>query len=236
MSFLALLIGFMTSTAWITDRTLTGRLDSLPEDVRERIVSNKLGAQGELINLHEQIDDLREQNTKLENLVAEGGRGTKELNASLQTTKLLAALTEVVGPGISIELTDSKKSVDSFIDLGGGVIHDTDVLKVVNELWNAGAEAIAVNGRRVGPRTNFRCVGSTILIDGVRTAPPIRIEVIGDSQTLLGAMNMPGGPLEEIRATDPGMVAISVVEQHKLGAFSGAMGTKYAKLPEKDAP
>ena len=46
----------------------------------------------------------------------------------------------------------------------GQIIHDTDVLRVVNELWNAGAEAVTVNNRRVGPGTNYRCVGTTILV------------------------------------------------------------------------
>lgn len=234
VSLIAMLIGFMASAAWITDRTQTGRIESLPEDIRERLVSNKLGAQAELISLHEQIDELRAQNTKLENLVAEGGRGTKELNNNLQSTKLMAGLTEVVGPGITVELNDSKKSIESFLDVGGGVIHDTDILKIVNELWNAGAEAVSVNGRRVGPRTNFRCVGSTVLVDGVRIAPPIQIEAIGDQQTLLGAVNMPGGPLDEIRSSDPGMVLVNIVPEHRMPAFSGAMGSKYAKLPERD--
>lgn len=233
VSLVAMLIGFLASAAWITDRTQTGKLESLPVNVRERLVSGKLGAQAELTAYRDQIKKLQDDNTKLQNLIAEGGRGTKELNESLQNTKLIAGLTEVTGPGITVELTDSKKTVESFLDIGGGVIHDTDVLKTVNELWNAGAEAVSVNGKRVGPRTNFRCVGSTILIDSIRIAPPIRIEAIGDPQTLLGAINMPGGPLEEIRSSDASMVAVSIVDKHRLSAFSGAMSAKYAKLPEK---
>jgi uncharacterized protein YlxW (UPF0749 family) len=145
-------------------------------------------------------------------------------------TKLFAGLTEAEGPGVTIVLRDSTKPVENVLDPSGGIIHDTDVLKVVNELWNAGAEAVAVNGKRVGPRTNFRCVGSTILVDSIKIATPIRIEVIGDKDTLLGALNMPGGPLDEIRGVDPQMVQIEVVERHRLPAFNGPMSSKYAKV------
>lgn len=233
VSLLAMVTGFMGAAAWIGDRTRTGRLESLPESVRERLASGKLDAQAELAALHEEVTKLRDENTKLQGLVAEGGKGTSALNESLQDTKLFAGLTEVTGPGITVELRDSKKSLENFLDPGGGVIHDTDVLKIVNELWNAGAEAISVNGKRVGPRSNFRCVGSTILIDSVRIAPPIRIEAIGDPQTLAGAMNMPGGPVEEIRIGDPNMVEITIVEAHKLGAYAGTMASKFAHLPDK---
>ncbi|HXH60446.1 MAG TPA: DUF881 domain-containing protein [Fimbriimonadaceae bacterium] len=231
VSLLAMVVGFFTSVAWISDRAENNRLQNLPVDVRERLVAGRLDAQSNLVGLNEEIQKLRDENTRLQNLLAEGSKGTKELNNSLQDTKLFAGLTEVTGPGLSLVLRDSRKPLDNVLDPAGGIIHDTDVLKIVNEFWNAGAEAIAVNGKRVGPRTNFRCVGSTILVDSVKIATPVRIDVIGDPQTLLGAINLPGGPLDEIRAVDPAMVALSVVERQRLNAYTGTMSSKYAQLP-----
>ena len=228
---LALLVGWMATSAWITDSSNTGRLNRLPTDVRERLMAGKLDAQSELVSLHDEIKKLRDENSGLQHQLAEGSKGTTELNDSLQDTKLFAGLTEAEGPGVTIVLRDSKKPVANVLDPGGGIIHDTDVLKVVNELWNAGAEAIAVNGKRVGPRTNFRCVGSTILVDSIRIATPIRIDAIGDQQTLLGAMNLPGGPLDEIRDVDSQMTEIVIVERHRLPAFTGSMTAKFSKIP-----
>lgn len=232
VSGLALVVGCLASVAWITDSTNKGRFERLPVDVRERLMTRKLDQQSELMSLREEIETLRGENDKLQRQVAEGSRGSEDILNSLQNTKLFAGLTEAEGPGLTIILRDSKKPVDNILDPSGGIIHDTDVLKAVNELWNAGAEAIAVNGRRVGPRSNFRCVGSTILVDSIKIATPIRIEVIGDQQTLLGAMDMPGGPLDEIRSVDPQMVQIEMVERHRLPAYTGPMSSKYAKVAE----
>ncbi len=232
VSLLALVVGWFASVAWITDVVDSRRLEKLPDNVRERLMSGKLDAQSELISLRSEIETLREENTKFQNQLADGSKGSVEINKSLQNTKLFAGLTEAEGPGLSITLRDSRRPIENVLDPSGGIVHDTDVLKVVNELWNAGAEAVAVNGKRVGPRTNFRCVGSTILVDSIKVSPPIKIEVIGDVQTLMGAMNMPGGPLDEIRSVDPQMVEIVPVEKHRLAAFNGSMSSKYAKIAE----
>ncbi len=232
VSLVALFVGWSTSVAWITDRVDKGRLDSLPVDVRERLMSGKLDAQSELVSLREEIKTLRSENDKLQQQAADGTRGSEDILKSLQSAKLFAGLTEAEGPGLTIVLRDSRRPVENVLDPSGGIIHDTDVLKVVNELWNAGAEAVAVNDKRIGPRSNFRCVGSTILIDSIKIATPIRIQVIGDKQTLLGAMNMPGGPLDEIRAVDSQMVEIIPVERHRLSAYTGTTSSKYAKAVE----
>jgi uncharacterized protein YlxW (UPF0749 family) len=234
VSVIALLVGWFASVAWITDRADKGRLESLPVNVRERLMSGRLDVQGELVSLREEIEKLRAENSKLQTVVAEGSKGSEEIMKGLQSAKLFAGLTETEGPGLSVILRDSRRPVENVLDPTGGIIHDTDVLKIVNELWNAGAEAIAVNGKRVGPRTNFRCVGSTILVDSIKIATPIRIEVIGDQQTLLGAMNMPGGPLDEIRGVDPQMVEVVLVEKHRLSAYAGTMSSKYAKVAESN--
>jgi uncharacterized protein YlxW (UPF0749 family) len=195
-------------------------------------MAGKLDVQAELVSLNNEIESLRAENGKLQSQMAEGSKGSEDIMKSLQNARLFAGLTEAEGPGLTIVLRDSHKPVENILDPAGGIIHDTDVLKVVNELWNAGAEAIAVNGKRVGPRTNFRCVGSTILVDSIKVASPIRIQVIGDQQTLLGAMNMPGGPLDEIRDVDSQMVEIVPVEKHRLPAFTGSMASKFAKIAD----
>lgn len=230
VSVSALLVGWLGSITWIKSDVDKGRLDRLPVDVRERLMAGRLDVQGELVKLRTEIETLRADKDKLEKQLSEGTRGSEDILKSLENTKLFAGLTETEGPGLTLILSDSRRPVENVLDPLGGIIHDTDLLKVVNELWNAGAEAIAVNGKRVGPRTNFRCVGSTILIDSIKIATPVRIEVIGDQQTLLGAMNMPGGPLDEIRDVDPQMVNIELVERHRLPAFTGTTSSEYAKV------
>jgi len=153
----------------------------------------------------------------------------------LQEVKVFAGLTKVVGPGIVVTLRDSQKD-NAGVSLNFGIpsdaiIHDVDVLKVVNELIASSAEAVSVNNHRVAGNTSFRCVGTTILVNDIKIASPVVIRAIGDSDTLLGAMNMRGGVLAEIRQTDPGMVQVESVKSQELPEFVGNTTRKFAKPP-----
>ena len=84
----------------------------------------------------------------------------------------------------------------------------------------------------MGATSNFRCVGTTILVDGFKIASPVVIRAIGDADTLYGGMNLPGSVLDDLRQTDPNMVEIEPVQKMRLPAFSGTTSFKVAKVPE----
>ena len=81
------------------------------------------------------------------------------------------------GEGIIININD-----------GNDLIHQEDIVILLDELKNAGAEAISVNGQRIVSNTYVYCDGSVILIDGVKIGNPFVIKAIGDSQTIYGAI------------------------------------------------
>lgn len=94
----------------------------------------------------------------------------------------------LTGPGVRILVDDGDSGE------GDAVIGDTDMRRLVNGLWRAGAEAVAINGHRVGPRTAIRTAGSTITVDYVSISRPYVVEVIGSPQTLPGRLaSTPGG-------------------------------------------
>lgn len=226
---MALLTGLMLSLAWITDDQKTLRLSYLDPDQKVTYSEGNLDLAKDNERLRLDISKLREENTKLQNAVAQNSNASQSLNASLQELKVFAALTEVEGAGVLISLRDSHgPGPASMLQ----IIHDTDVLRVVNELWNTGAEAVSVNNRRVGATSNFRCVGTTILVDGFKIASPVVIRAIGDADTLYGGMNLPGSVLDDLRQTDPNMVEIEPVQKMRLPAFSGTTSFKVAKVPE----
>ncbi|MBZ0213920.1 MAG: DUF881 domain-containing protein [Nitrospirae bacterium] len=238
-SAMALVLGVMLTMAWITAQTRQSRFSELPTDVRDRLNAASLDFQGEyfkvqqeLKSLRESFGELREENTKLQNAVADQTKSSQLLNESLQEVKTFAGLTEVEGPGLMITLRDAKNAPEGLGDYA--VIHDIDVLKVVNELWNAGAESISVNDLRVGPHTNFRCVGSVILVDRVQIASPVVIRAIGDPKTLEGALDLPLGVLAEIRQVEPAMVKLERVENMRMPGFAGSTKPKFMKaVPPK---
>ena len=92
---------------------------------------------------------------------------------------MVTATTPVRGPGITVTLADR-----SGPGKGNGAIRDQDLAMVVNALWAAGADAISVNGQRIGPDTFVRTAGSVILVNVTPVSSPYEVSAIGDSNAL----------------------------------------------------
>jgi uncharacterized protein YlxW (UPF0749 family) len=236
VSIMCLILGFMISLAWLTKENVSSRLPFMPLDQQARINTPTVDVQT-FQQLSTEVNKLRQEKTELENAMARRGEESTILNKSLQDLKVFAGLTKVEGPGVVITLKDSAQAETKSED-GGGiladyVIHDEDVLKTVNELFSAGAEAISVNQHRVGNNTSVRCVGPTILINDVKIASPVVIRAIGDPSTLYGGLTIPGGVLTMIRQMDPAMVQIEKVDKQELPGFVGKTSTQFVTVPEE---
>ena len=96
---------------------------------------------------------------------------------------LVTATRPVTGPGIIVTLTDRGGP-----GKGSGAVRDQDVAMVVNALWAAGADAISVNGQRIGPDTFVRTAGSAILVNVTPVSSPYEVAAIGDSNALSVAL------------------------------------------------
>lgn len=101
--------------------------------------------------------------------------------------------TQVSGEGISITLTNSIAKTDaSSSDSSSSnirVITDTDLQQIVSLLWSSGAEAIAINGSRLGTQTSIRTAGQTIMVGTTRVENPYIIAAIGNKDTLSETMS-----------------------------------------------
>lgn len=230
VSAMGFILGILLHVTWITQNTRSGRLNTLDPDMAKRIGSGSLDLLSEVQRVSQEVAKLREENTKLQNAMSSTTGQTKLLNDTLQEAKEFAGLTTLEGPGIRVTLRDAAGA-----ESGNQIIHDVDVLKVVNELWAAGAEAISVNGHRIVGKSSFRCVGPVIHVDNIPIAPPVVVRAIGDPGTLRGALTLPLGVLAEIRSTgDPSMVAIDSVEKQVLPAYTGGTARKYGKTVEAE--
>lgn len=225
----SLLLGIMVSLGWINEKNRSDRYARLEPDLRFGIMEGKIDV-NELQKLSQEVSRLQKEVTKLQNAMSDSSKSSQVLNESLQQTKLFAGLTDVEGPGLTITLRDSEKEDIPPLDR---IIHDGDVLKVVNELWSAGAEAVEVNGHRVVGATSFRCVGPVIHVDGVPIASPVMVRAIGDVKTLMGGLDLPGGILDELRQQDATMVQMDKVAKHRFKAFNGTTGRKYLIVPKE---
>ena len=113
------------------------------------------------------------------------------------------------------------------------VIHDEDILRVVNELRAAGAEAISLNGQRLTATSEIRCAGPTMSVNNVRSAAPFEIIAIGDSSTLENALKMRGGVVDTLKVWGIQM-AISPRTSVQVPPFNGPSPFRYAKPVPKE--
>ena len=98
-------------------------------------------------------------------------------------------LTDVSGPGVRVTLTDAPRNGrDPDIDLNLLVVHQQDIQAYVNALWAGGAEAVSLQGQRLMTTTGIKCVGNTVVLEGVPYSPPYVIEAIGDTDGMYRAM------------------------------------------------
>ena len=115
-----------------------------------------------------------------------GQRALERLAAAEQG----AAVLPVSGPGLRITLGNAPPAADSD-PVGGsdqlaeaGIVQDGDLQLAVNALWAAGAEAISINGQRVGTSTAIRQAGEAILVDFRPVASPYEVLAVGEPDDL----------------------------------------------------
>lgn len=115
---------------------------------------------------------------------ASGSAEVRALQAQLDDLSAVAGGGGLSGPGVIVILDDSDLTRSPSGDPNDLVIHERDIQTVVNALWAANAEAVAVNGQRLTSASAVRCAGNTLLLHGTVHSPPYEIVAIGDSRAL----------------------------------------------------
>ena len=151
----------------------------------------------------------------------------KETEESITEGNKMIGLTELNGPGVTVTLTDSKKDISSSLNPSDLVVHDLDVLSVINELKNAGAEAISINDQRLTPNSGIICGGNIIDINGEKVGAPFIIKAIGLPEQL-AALNRPGGYLATLKEYNIG-VEFKKSNNITIPKYTGTITYKYAK-------
>ncbi|HIX83074.1 MAG TPA: DUF881 domain-containing protein [Candidatus Megamonas gallistercoris] len=144
----------------------------------------------------------------------------------------MAGTTAVKGPGVVLTIEDSKKALSSADNTNLYIIHDEDVLKVINELRAAGAEAIAINDQRLTANSEIRCAGPTISINNTRISAPYEIKAIGNAKNMENAVKMRGGVAESLSVWG---IRLDVRQEANIiiPAYKGAVQFKYTTSLEQ---
>lgn len=155
-----------------------------------------------LNSVTEERDVLAKEVISLREKLANTNNGDPNVNGvqqELQKTSMLAGLTALKGPGIVVILDDSQRTPNPGEDPNNLLVHDTDILMIVNELKASGAEAISINGERIIAMSEIRCAGTTILVNSNKIAAPFTITALGDPAKLESGITLKGGYMESIK-------------------------------------
>ena len=162
------------------------------EQVREALVGDIDKESSVSDDLQTQLGQLSGQVTRTrDELLAHSAVGQQALDR-LALAEQGAAAVQVSGPGILVTLANADPEADAdpvggtAADDPSGRVRDGDLQLVVNSLWAAGAEAISINGQRLGPLTAIRFAGEAVLVDFKPVNNPYEVSAIGDPDTLAG--------------------------------------------------
>jgi uncharacterized protein YlxW (UPF0749 family) len=163
------------------------------QQVRSALIDDIHGASSVTDDLAAELEDLRAQvSDRRERLLKATTVGQRALD-ELAGAEEGAAAVPVTGPGLLVTLANADPTADQD-PVGGtgeedsrGRIADGDLQLVVNALWAAGAEAIGINGQRLGPTSAIRFAGEAVLVDFRPVTNPYEISAIGDPEAVSGA-------------------------------------------------
>jgi uncharacterized protein YlxW (UPF0749 family) len=150
--------------------------------------------------LRDEIGALQLQLVDLQDL-DRGGAVLESLVVEVNHLRVANGLAKVSGPGVELEIEGPVSVLD---------LHD-----LINELRNAGAEALALNGQRIVASSAISTDGEQVTVDGLPVPAPYRLEAIGEAHTLEVALTRPGGLVELLRQAPRGIL-ITVSQREKV--------------------
>jgi uncharacterized protein YlxW (UPF0749 family) len=157
-----------------------GEITKLSELIGQRNTAIA-GQQQRLADLQRQVERLTDQAAHRDGAVA-AAQATGDAGA------LSAALVGLTGPGVVITLDDAPQRPDGSLPVNARpddlVIHQSDVQAVVNAVWAAAADGVAVMDQRLIATSAVRCVGNTLLLQGRTYSPPFMITAIADADAV----------------------------------------------------
>ena len=131
-------------------------------------------------SLRTELEVLRQELAGRQQTAAADTDRLRALTAELNRQQLLVGLEPVRGPGVLVTLDDSAIEIPPGADANAFVIHEYELRDIVNLLWMAGSEAIAINDERLVNQSSIYCVGSTVMVNNTRLSPPYQIRALGN--------------------------------------------------------
>lgn len=172
--------------------------------------------------------DLRDEVLKLERELQAYNRAADravlpQMMEELAHMRVVNGHVQVAGPGVEVYIT--------------GLVSAVELQDLLNEVRNAGAEAISLNGIRIVASSALTEDERSVILDGQRLVPPYVFQAIGDPATMETALNRPGGQLSFLRLSYPGLeTEVKTVQQMVLPAREGRAFELAQPVEAKEQP
>lgn len=208
------------------------------EDAQKEVgktIGNNAGLKDEILQLRDRYNniykELENAELELEQARAEAvsnNADDAEKEAKIKQIERVLGKTELKGTGVIIELDDNREiSANEILNINDYVVHYYDLLYIVNELFNAGANAISINDQRIVSTTGIICDGSITRVNGEMVGVPITIKAIGFPELLEPQLTRTGGYLDMLK----GYVSVKIEksEDITIPKYEGVYTSEYIK-------
>jgi uncharacterized protein YlxW (UPF0749 family) len=220
IALVCMVLGFMLAVQFRSTQDMKA---SLPYQRVEELSARLLQTEKQRNALQEEVETLKNSDE----------HSLKAVQA-VQELRMRSGVTILEGPGVIVSIDDSKIASKAGENQNLYIIHDDDLLRVINELRAAGTEALSINGQRILATSEIRCAGPTLSVNNVRSAPPYEIRAIGDPQTLENALRMRGGVAETLKVWGI-QLDIKASDNLQIPAYKGPVQFKYARTVDQEA-
>lgn len=181
-------------------------------------------------NLYVALEEAESQLEKERTNATKNNTELTDLEDTIKEGNKLTGLSEVTGNGIIVTVNDNQKiSLNNWLaDPNILIVHDTDLMHIVNELKNAGAEAISINGQRIVTTSAIECDGNVIKVNGEKIGVPFEIKAIGLPEAL-SAIERFGGYLDYLKEDRFLDVTVKRADKEKITIpkYTGIMKFEY---------
>jgi uncharacterized protein YlxW (UPF0749 family) len=205
---------------------------------RTPLVSTALDLQAQQGHLKQQVLDARAAIGQLEAAGEGGAAVTVQLNDQLEAARIAAGLVALTGPGIVIQLSDSSLPVPADGNARDYQVSGQDVETVVEQLWLAGAQGIAVNGERIVVSTAIVDIGGSVLVNSAYVAAPYQVSAIAP-KGVLDRLTKQAGFVDLVRARAETFgigIQYATPDAVDLPAYAGSVNLRYGRADASPSP
>ena len=230
LSLIFLLAGIAVSV-WLRAVAINASINSGSENQNLIDVISQL--EDETLELESSIEAIRTDLAGLGVATPPTDEYYARLQQELADSQFLSGQTAVSGSGITISLNDNTAGAEAAKQADPGnyfpenyIIHDSNLRYLLNDIAYL-ADAVAINGQRIVDTSDIRCVGTVIMVNSTRLAPPYEISLIGSPALLEGAVQDSSQYIYLHNKNMP--IRVSRSDQINIPAYTGAIGSKFAQ-------